>query len=196
MAAQEVQSKTKGSKGLPKGVIEVPSRKPGAPPKYQARVNVVPADMPPGTKKKPRGLGLFTTVNEAASAVATAEAKLKAGVSPWAQEQRKNKHKRNEVRLRTAHCLLQAACSCSLTRANLCTHAAGTASRAHDGAPLGRLHHGEVACQGLPRAVPAGGARSAAAHERPHAIGCRGCCRPWHAGHVGGTVRLGRGGSG
>ena len=99
--AQEEPPKKKGSKGLPKGVIEVPNRKKGAPPSYQARVNVVPAGMPPGTKKKPRGLGTFATEEEAGARVAAAEAQLKAGICPWAEEERKNKHKRGEVRSHT-----------------------------------------------------------------------------------------------
>ena len=68
------------------------------PPSYQARVNVVPEGMPPGTKKKPRGLGTFKTKEEAAAKVAAAEAQLAAGICPWTEEARKNKHKRGEVR--------------------------------------------------------------------------------------------------
>ena len=100
VTAQEVQPKKKGSKGMPKGVIEVLSRRKDEPPSYQARLNVVPEGMPPGTKKKPRGLGTFKTKEEAAAKVAAAEAQLAAGICPWAEEARKNKHKRGEVRSR------------------------------------------------------------------------------------------------
>ena len=102
VTAQEVQPKKKGSKGMPKGVIEVLSRKKDEPPSYQARLNVVPEGMPPGTKKKPRGLGTFKTKEEAAAKVAAAEAQLAAGICPWTEEARKNKHKRGEVHSRSS----------------------------------------------------------------------------------------------
>ena len=72
------------------------SRRAGAPIKYQARI-ACKAD---GEKKaKQRGLGTFDSVFEAAAVVEAAEAKLKAGIWPWDEPQRVNKHARGEVRL-------------------------------------------------------------------------------------------------
>ena len=64
----------RGSKGLPKGVSVVKS-------KYQGRVSYKPT---PGSNTKQRSVGLFTTVLEAAQAVARAEQALAAGGDPWA----------------------------------------------------------------------------------------------------------------
>ena len=77
----------RGIKGLPKGVSAVKS-------KYQGRVSYKPK---PGSKTMQRSVGLFSTVLEAAHAVACAEQALAAGGDPWAAPARVNKHKRGEA---------------------------------------------------------------------------------------------------
>ena len=77
----------RGIKGLPKGVSVVKSR-------YQGRVSYKPT---PGSNTKQRSVGLFSTVLEAAQAVARAEQALTAGGDPWAAPARVNKHKRGEA---------------------------------------------------------------------------------------------------
>ena len=111
-AEATVQQPKKGGKGLPKGVSPVQGRRAGAPVKYQARV----AYKPDGESKvKQRGLGTFDTIEEAAAAVADAEAKLAAGMSPWDGPQRTNKHARGEVRslLAAHHTRSSHKCQCS-----------------------------------------------------------------------------------
>ena len=98
---EEVQPKRKGLKSLPKGVIESKGRRPDAPIKYQARVGYKPAGE---SKVKQRGVGTFDTIDEAEAAVLAAEAKLSAGISPWAEPARVNQHSRGEVHsLRSLH---------------------------------------------------------------------------------------------
>ena len=74
------------SNSFGKGVIRVPQRG-GKPDRFGARAG-----------PSQRSVGTFATPEEAATAAAEAEAKLAAGVSPWDEEQRANKHKRGEVR--------------------------------------------------------------------------------------------------
>ena len=73
-----------GSISFGKGVIRVPQRG-GKPDRYGARAG-----------PQQRSVGTFAKPEEAAAAAAEAEAKLAAGISPWAEEQRTNKHKRGE----------------------------------------------------------------------------------------------------
>ena len=47
--------------------------------------------------KKQRGIGCFSTPEQAGAAVDAAEAALKQGISPWAGPTRVNKHKRGET---------------------------------------------------------------------------------------------------
>ena len=47
--------------------------------------------------KKQRGIGCFSTPEQAGAAVDAAEAALKQGISPWAGPTRVNKHKRGEA---------------------------------------------------------------------------------------------------
>lgn len=84
--------KKRGSSGLPHGVIQVKRR-------FQARAPFK-ADPDGATKATLRSLGCFSTPEEAAAAVAAAEAKIAAGESPWEAPVRTNKYKRNEVRTR------------------------------------------------------------------------------------------------
>ncbi len=77
--------------GLPKGVGLV--KKSG---KYQGRV-YDSLDM-----KKQRGIGCYSTLEQAGAAVEAAEAALKQGISPWAEPTRVNKHKRGEAPLPAA----------------------------------------------------------------------------------------------
>ena len=79
--------KVRGIKGLPKGVSTVKG-------KYQGRVSYKPT-LESSTKQ--RSVGLFSTVLEAAQAVADAEQTLAAGGDPWAAPARVNKHKRGEA---------------------------------------------------------------------------------------------------
>ena len=72
--------------GLPRGVGLV--KKSG---KYQGRV------YDSLDTKKQRGIGCFSTPEQAGAAVDAAEAALKQGISPWAGPTRVNKHKRGEA---------------------------------------------------------------------------------------------------
>jgi hypothetical protein len=83
--AAEKQRKSRGSNNFGKGVIRVPQRG-GKPDRYGARAG-----------PSQRSVGTFASPEEAAAAAAEAEAKLAAGISPWDDEQRTNKHKRGEV---------------------------------------------------------------------------------------------------
>lgn len=87
---ENAAKKQKGSKSLPKGVIET-GRKAI---KYQARVSY----KPDGSKTVQRNAGTFDTPEEAALQVAAYEAKLAEGIDPWNGEQVRSQHGRGQVR--------------------------------------------------------------------------------------------------
>ena len=72
---EDAATKQKGSKSLPKGVIET-GRKTI---KYQARVSY----KPDGSKTVQRNAGTFNTPEEAALQIAAYETKLAEGMDPW-----------------------------------------------------------------------------------------------------------------
>ena len=88
---------TKGMKGMPTGVTPNKDKNKKPTGTYQARATYAPMGV------KQRGLGSFTTIEEAAAAVEAALAKLKAGILPWEGEARKNTYARGEVSFLLQH---------------------------------------------------------------------------------------------
>ena len=86
---ENAAKKQKGSKSLPKGVIET-GRKAI---KYQARVSY----KPDGSKTVQRNAGTFDTPEEAALQIAACEAKLAEGMDPWDGAEIRSQHKRGQV---------------------------------------------------------------------------------------------------
>ena len=86
---EDAAKKQKGSKSLPKGVIET-GRKAI---KYQARVSY----KPDGSKTVQRNAGTFDTPEEAALQIAAYEAKLAEGMDPWDGAEIRSQHKRGQV---------------------------------------------------------------------------------------------------
>ena len=86
---EDAAKKQKGSKSLPKGVIET-GRKAI---KYQARVSY----KPDGSKTVQRNAGTFNTPEEAALQIAACEAKLAEGMDPWDGAEIRSQHKRGQV---------------------------------------------------------------------------------------------------
>ena len=86
---ENAAKKQKGSKSLPKGVIET-GRKAI---KYQARVSY----RPDGSKTVQRNAGTFDTPEEAALQIAACEAKLAEGMDPWDGAEIRSQHKRGQV---------------------------------------------------------------------------------------------------
>lgn len=86
---EDAAKKQKGSKSLPKGVIET-GRKTI---KYQARVSY----KPDGSKTVQRNAGTFNTPEEAALQIAAYETKLAEGMDPWDGAEIRSQHKRGQV---------------------------------------------------------------------------------------------------
>ena len=86
---EDAAKKQKGSKSLPKGVIET-GRKTI---KYQARVSY----KPDGSKTVQRNAGTFNTPEEAARQIAAYETKLAEGMDPWDGAEIRSQHKRGQV---------------------------------------------------------------------------------------------------
>ena len=85
---ENAAKKQKGSKSLPKGVIETGRNTI----KYQARVSY----KPDGSKTVQRNAGTFNTPEEAALQIAAYETKLAEGMDPYGAEIR-SQHKRGQV---------------------------------------------------------------------------------------------------
>lgn len=113
---ENAAKKLKGSKSLPKGVIET-GRKAI---KYQARVSY----KPDGSKTVQRNAGTFDTPEEAALQIAAYEAKLAAGMDPWDGAEIRSQHKRGQV----WRSILMLRCSRIPVRLNQGSALAGTAN--------------------------------------------------------------------
>ena len=113
---ENAAKKQKGSKSLPKGVIET-GRKAI---KYQARVSY----KPDGSKTVQRNAGTFDTPEEAALQIAAYEAKLAEGMDPWDGAEIRSQHKRGQV----WRSILMLRCSRIPVRLNQGSALAGTAN--------------------------------------------------------------------
>ena len=169
--AQEEPPQKKGSKGLPKGVIEVPNRKKGAPPSYQARVNVVPAGR--------------CRLGQRRSRVALAPSQPRRKQVPGLQPRRRSLKRafargpRRSARISTSvarcvHTLIAVAsrASCCLLHTLLtdrlwllCRHLLPTARRRAAGASTPRTSR-------TPRASPSGAGRRSVTRSCPRACRC------------------------
>mmetsp|Transcript_3888 Transcript_3888/g.9739 ORF Transcript_3888/g.9739 Transcript_3888/m.9739 type:complete len:176 (+) Transcript_3888:42-569(+) len=86
---EDAAKKQKGSKSLPKGVIETGRNTI----KYQARVSY----KPDGSKTVQRNAGTFNTPEEAALQIAAYETKLAEGMDPWDGAEIRSQHKRGQA---------------------------------------------------------------------------------------------------
>ena len=86
---EDAAKKQKGSKSLPKGIIETGRNTI----KYQARVSY----KPDGSKTVQRNAGTFNTPEEAALQIAAYETKLAEGMDPWDGAEIRSQHKRGQV---------------------------------------------------------------------------------------------------